>query len=264
MYCAKASIALMYHRLMPSSCGPKGLKILLPVVAASAVASSLLTAFQCQLPNPWLLQPALCSTQGRVHYATAGLNIATDVLVAFWIVPEIWKLQMTRERRMIVVTLLLWRFFVCTADVWRIRCAISSTDVTWNFLSWAVLDQILVHLSLNHATLPRINVLLKNMQSGLAAPTVTTDITATHGTRGYGPGYGRNGCSGHLNDSRKSGRNRLRSISASSSQEHLHIAHGTEMSTMVIAGNVESTSSCEKPCPKDQIKIEQTVEIYRY
>ncbi|KAF2747897.1 hypothetical protein M011DRAFT_43160 [Sporormia fimetaria CBS 119925] len=255
MYCAKGSIVLMFHQIIPHE--PRGLRYLLPVICACAAASLCLVAFQCQLPTPWMLKPASCSTSGRVHYATAALNMATDAMVAVWVVPAIWKLQMKKSDRQIVSLLLLARFLVVVLDLLRVRYmirAFRSTDNTWHFLSWVMMDQVVVHFSLNHATLPRINYFLRNLGSGLAV----ARIRGNDATQNYGP-YS------HPMSDLDPGRRGLkaRSKTISSSQEHLHLPQGTDTYTMVVAGDCDTTSSVGRSTslgPGD-IKVEQIVEI---
>lgn len=47
-------------------------------------------------------------------------------------------------------------------------------------LGWAIADQCIVHLSLNHATLPRIHVFLRNLQTGLLVTRITTGNVNSH------------------------------------------------------------------------------------
>ncbi|KAF2747795.1 hypothetical protein M011DRAFT_458211 [Sporormia fimetaria CBS 119925] len=258
MYCSKASVIFLFHRIIPAP-GPRGLKVLAPFIATCGVVSICLVAFQCQLPKPWILEPFSCSTRGRVHYVNTGLNIVTDTLLAVWLVPTIRGLQTTKSRKLIVSVLLLARFLVCMCDggkIFFVSRALQSEDSTWSFLDWAIMEQVVVHLSLNHATLPRINSFLRTLHTGAAASTIRAGTSHTRG-------YGQVSRPINISEPRKSPLQALRNTSVSSSQEHLHLPQATEMSTMVIAGDDKSTSSAGKGFPHDQIKIEQTVEISR-
>lgn len=135
MYCAKGSIILMFHRIIPFSHpeGSRSIRVLLPLVVACAVTSLFLVAFQCRLPSPWILNPLSCSTQGKVHYVTAAINITTDLIVGVWIIPAIWRLQMERHRKLVIIFLLASRIAVCACDAVRIvfiSQALQSVDST--------------------------------------------------------------------------------------------------------------------------------------
>ncbi|KAF2742082.1 hypothetical protein M011DRAFT_490828 [Sporormia fimetaria CBS 119925] len=264
MYCSKASIIFMFHRII-SSAGRGTKKVLLPIVMSCGFVSLALIAFQCQLPKPWVLIPLSCSTSARVHYATTASNIATDVLVAVWITPDIWRLNMPRSRRLVVVSLFLSRLIVCAAEFAKLQHlirALGSTDSTWDFLDWAIMDQLVVHVSLNHATLPRINAFLRNLQTG--ATVSRLQAHSGKAARTYGQSSRPMNSSNH--DAKRSGFPRVtsyRNNSATSSEEHLQLDHGNEMLTMVVANEAVSTSSADNPGPYGGIKVEQTVEILR-
>ncbi|PVH99995.1 hypothetical protein DM02DRAFT_655868 [Periconia macrospinosa] len=174
--CAKLSIVLLFRRIFPATLVPLTLKIFIPIIAFYTSICMLLVGFQCQLPSPWILDPKTCSTHGRVHYATISLNIATDLLLAVWILPAIWALQMKDNIKFLVMALFGSRIVVCAVDIGRIVLlwrALHSEDQTWAQLPWVILDQVVVHLSINHTTLPRIHVFFSNLQTGLLVTQVT-------------------------------------------------------------------------------------------
>lgn len=121
----------MYRRLAPQR--NLIVKILLPIVVTCAIATTFLVAFQCDPPRTWALDPSSCSTGGRAHYGAIGLNIFTDVILAFWIVPTIVALQAARSKKAVVIALVVSRLCVCVVDAGKIiyvRKALNSDDVT--------------------------------------------------------------------------------------------------------------------------------------
>ncbi|KAF2107072.1 hypothetical protein BDV96DRAFT_606870 [Lophiotrema nucula] len=183
MASAKMSLVLMFRRIVPVTFAPFTLKILGPVTAVYAILCIFLIAFQCQLPSPWVLNPESCSTNGNVYYATTVFNIITDLLLAGWILPSIWSLQMEQNTRILVMSLFATRVVVSAVDCGRlvyIHRALNSTDITWTSLPWAILDLIVMHLSINHATLPRVHVFLSNLQTGLLVTRLTTNAISTN------------------------------------------------------------------------------------
>jgi len=129
-----------------------------------------------------------------------------------------------------------------------------------NSLGWACIDQVVVHLSINQATLPRVHVFLGNLQTGL----LTTRITAkdrpkgTKGSRGPYSGnssglhsfkkaissknaassskpHSNSMLSGLFSSKRSSGYNR-KPGSISENPLNLHPENGIELSTSIYAG----------------------------
>lgn len=123
----------MFKRIDPVSLGPRTVRWLIPMVAAYVTLTFFLIGFQCQLPRPWILSPKQCSTHGNIYYPVTILNMVTDALLAFWILPILWELQMKKHTKNIVMWLFLSRFAVCIADIGRmivIRKALQTEDQT--------------------------------------------------------------------------------------------------------------------------------------
>lgn len=211
-----------------------------------------------------------------MHYAAAGLNIFTDALLAIWLIPTLLKLQMDRSKKVVIVSLIVSRLVVCSVDFGRIvaiRTALGSEDTTWYSLDWAFMDQVILHLSLNHATLPRIHVFLSGLQTGLLVPRLTladnVDVYTSPGTNirrtaqvsqddmqsgsrqprsgffsAFKPNTARHSVS--LNDDAHGSKTQLK----------LHPEQGTEMSTFVTVGDGDSTSSAGNPKYDDNRRID--------
>lgn len=299
MASSKASLVLMYRRLIRTvpTHGKLTLQLLLPVVLAYAVISLFLVAFQCPGPNSWAWTASTCSGRGTVHYAVSALNIVTDALLAIWIVPTIVGLQMAKSSKTAVIALLASRVIVCMFDglkIMYIRRSVHSGDRTWPALGWAVVDQIVVHVSLSHAALPRAYVFLESLQTGLLATRLT--VGGNLSSNQYNTKLKSNDeCQSQiLNSSKatrpgifsfrsKTNRNSLGMMEdahSSRTQLRLQPEHGTELSTFITAGDGDSTSSAgqskgdvkgqshmgwesnaDSTVPKMLIKVEQTVDV---
>jgi len=123
----------MFKRIDPVHIGPRTIKWLVPVLIVYCLVAFFLIGFQCQLPRPWVLSPAHCSTHGAVYYPLTISNILTDALLAFWIIPVLWGLQMSQHTKRVVMWLFGSRFALCIADVGRmfvIHKALQSEDQT--------------------------------------------------------------------------------------------------------------------------------------
>ena len=103
MASAKASVVLLSERVVPGT--PRQRYSILGIICLWMVFSIIATAFQCLPPRPWVYVPSACSTRGGLVYTTIVGNILTDVLVATYILPALWKLLMTMEKRIKVILL---------------------------------------------------------------------------------------------------------------------------------------------------------------
>ena len=110
MAMAKVSILLLFRRIMSQSRLVMAYYTLVSAISIYFIFSIFATAFQCGLPQPWWLTPRTCPTHGRLRYAIIGMNMVTDGLLAIWIIPSLWKLQMGKNQRLIVVALFGARF----------------------------------------------------------------------------------------------------------------------------------------------------------
>jgi hypothetical protein len=133
---AKLSLILLFTRIAPNRTGPQNSTWLMPMVAVYTLLCLSLIAFQCQLPQPWILSHNKCSTHGNVYYAIITSNMLTDALLAVWIFPVIWGLNMKVHAKSIVLWLFGSRLVVCAADIGRlvvIHKALQSEDQTRTF-----------------------------------------------------------------------------------------------------------------------------------
>ena len=103
MAAAKASVVLLSDRVAPSS--PRQRYTILALISLWFVSSIFAQAFQCPTPQPWVYIPKRCDSRPGLLYTIIVTNIVTDVLVASWILPTLWKLLMNMERRVKVIFL---------------------------------------------------------------------------------------------------------------------------------------------------------------
>jgi hypothetical protein len=130
---AKLSLVLLFKRIAPTRTKPFTSQCMRLMVAAYVLICIFAIAFQCQLPQPWIVSRDRCSTHGVVYYATTTLNMTTDAFLALWIFPTIWLLNMETHTKLVVLSLFGSRLIVCLVDVGRmlvIQKALQSEDQT--------------------------------------------------------------------------------------------------------------------------------------
>jgi hypothetical protein len=131
MACAKLSAACLFNRVVPQS--PRPPRIMFLAIGAWAVFSLFAIAFQCQLPTPWIFIPSQCRTHGYLQYPIIIFNIITDLFLAIWILPIVWSLNMTLQKRMTISVLFGFRVIVPIAAIgqlWSLTKVLQSSDQT--------------------------------------------------------------------------------------------------------------------------------------
>lgn len=80
-------------------------RIITAAVLIWTVFSVFTIAFQCGLPQPWIFLLDKCAANGRLWYVILALDAATDVVLATFFLPVIWRLQMEHSIRSTVTLL---------------------------------------------------------------------------------------------------------------------------------------------------------------
>lgn len=140
------------------------------VVAAWGIFSIFALAFQCHLPHPWNYLPPNCPEREGILYAVCTLNVVTDIFLAVYIFPDMFKLGVAPKERYAVLILFGARVVVCIANIvyaTAVRDAVNNPDQTFANVRLTILESIAVHLSLITATIPRIHRYLAGLQAGL-------------------------------------------------------------------------------------------------
>lgn len=195
---AKVSILLLFRRIMSQSRAVQAFVTIATLIGIYFVFSIFATAFQCGASHAWVVQPATCPTHGDMKYGIIGLNMLTDIMLAVWILPSLWKLQMNLQNRLTVISLFGARLivpFVAVGQLYLTYKALQSEDQTWVQLPVMIVQQVVVHLSVIHATLPRIHGFVTKLQGrglrpnmGSQTNTQMTASKASGGRRGSGVG----------------------------------------------------------------------------
>ncbi|KAK4546656.1 hypothetical protein LTR36_001874 [Oleoguttula mirabilis] len=173
--CAKLSVVFLYERLAPRQ-DKRGIAVLLSCVSAWVIFALIGTAFTC---NTKLSYAAKCPTDGYLVFPIIGTNLVTDAMLAFWMVPRVYKLQASRQHRIVPIVLMSMRLLVCCLEAGQIgylvkvrsHASFNGSDKTWNgSIIWS-LSICTIHMSVITATIPRINTFITDIQtkqSGLA------------------------------------------------------------------------------------------------
>ena len=101
--CGKLSAALLSKRAILIK--PHYFYSFIVAVAVWILFSLFATAFQCRLPDPWTGLPSNCPSKGNVQYAVTIFNMITDIILSVWVIPPVWKVNMSKPDRIVVIIL---------------------------------------------------------------------------------------------------------------------------------------------------------------
>jgi hypothetical protein len=119
---SKASVTLLFRRLSVYQGSVFNSVTPIVSVGAWAVFSLFASIFQCSLPNPWRGPLDSCPTREGLWSTVIILNIISDFILAVYIIPGVWKLNMAKSMRLTVLSLFASRITVCvTAAVQLFR-----------------------------------------------------------------------------------------------------------------------------------------------
>ncbi|KAH7402801.1 hypothetical protein BKA66DRAFT_9599 [Pyrenochaeta sp. MPI-SDFR-AT-0127] len=161
---------------------PRTLKIPVPFTIFYYVSCVFLIGFQCLLPFSWILDsrgaPLMekYTTLLRISISGPPFCLPMDPANDMGSVYE-------KKHKTPVMFIFALRVVVCATDVSRfkvLRRALETDNQTWFQLPWAILDQVIVNLSINQAALTLVHVFLSNLQTGLLITRLTTRSVKTN------------------------------------------------------------------------------------
>ncbi|KAI9823213.1 MAG: hypothetical protein M1826_000226 [Phylliscum demangeonii] len=136
----KLALLLFYWRLFAIRSFRLALYPIAAIVTATGVAVFLALALQCRPLNAlWDKSiPGTCSNTRTLLVTTVALNTCTDILVLVTPLPKIWRLQMSRSRKLVISGIFSVGGLACVAAIARIAVAAATTDVQFLDFTWSL------------------------------------------------------------------------------------------------------------------------------
>ncbi|KAF4928686.1 Satratoxin biosynthesis SC1 cluster protein 4 [Colletotrichum viniferum] len=136
-----------------------------------------------------------CLDVGHFFFILAIINLITDVILLAIPVPEILKLQMSKDKKIAVCGILGLGGFVCIASAVRVhylKVFSTATDVTWMMGPVAIWSSVEPSVGIFSACLPSFNPLLRairgrNMKSSSSGDKGSIYPLGSKGTRSTRP-----------------------------------------------------------------------------
>ncbi|KAI0839455.1 hypothetical protein F5Y06DRAFT_286471 [Hypoxylon sp. FL0890] len=167
----KWSIAIFIEHLSPNKTHQRmdlGLRVVVGLWLISGILTSL---FQCSLPTPWdYLDGARCIDRRAWWTYIAALNIVTEVGIIALYLLIIGKLQISRSKKAIVLSIFLTRIFVigtAAAQLAVFYDAYPDSDVIQSMWLPVILNQVVICVSIVTACLPYLKPFMESLQSGI-------------------------------------------------------------------------------------------------
>ncbi|KAI1137560.1 hypothetical protein F5Y05DRAFT_419501 [Hypoxylon sp. FL0543] len=167
----KWSIAIFIEHLSPNQIHQRidlGLRVVVGLWLVSGVLTSL---FQCAVPTTWdYLDGARCIDRRAWWTYIVVLNIITEVGIIVLYLLIMWKLQISRSKKAIVLSIFLTRIFVigtAAAQLAVFYNAYPDSDVTQEMWLSVILNQVVICVSIVTACLPYLKPFMESLQSGI-------------------------------------------------------------------------------------------------
>ncbi|MCJ1429126.1 hypothetical protein MMC29_007039 [Sticta canariensis] len=169
----KISILLLYRRLFPNH----RFRIILwsfgVFILTYSTVQLLVTLFQCRpIRGAW--DPfirANCIKLNLEFMIMGSLNVATDVTTLCLPMPLLWRLKISIERRLQVMSMILLGGFVCIVSAYRVPKigSLSLSDAAWSDVDAAVWGVVEVCVGIVSACLPTMRPLFNWVFHGFGA-----------------------------------------------------------------------------------------------
>ncbi|KAM5382495.1 hypothetical protein ACJZ2D_002499 [Fusarium nematophilum] len=118
----KMSFAVLYLRLLPGTVYRRINQGLLVLLLTVGFEECLVVIFRCSpVDKAWTpAKEGSCLDLRSFYYASFGVKLATDIILFAQPIPMVWKLQLSRTKRIGVVIMLSLGLFVCVISIVRV------------------------------------------------------------------------------------------------------------------------------------------------
>ena len=101
----KISILLLYKRLFPLHRVHQILYVLIGILACFEISTTFVDIFNCHpIAASWdkTIPNSHCVVPQTLYMATAGINLATDIIILVLPMPLVWRLRLSTKRKIAV------------------------------------------------------------------------------------------------------------------------------------------------------------------
>ncbi|KAK7895024.1 hypothetical protein LTR67_005763 [Exophiala xenobiotica] len=170
-----------YHRMPMRAVGG--------IIIVWAFASVFASAFQCDLPRPYLITRAKCFSQTGFWDAFGVIDIITDVAIMALPIFLVYNLQLVTKKKIAVCFAFSFRIGAIVCTVWRLtemhRFFDRGTDVTFNSWIPTIATILEVFFSVFSACVPHLRPFMDSIQAGYLSGVAQEDGRFGYGNDSY-------------------------------------------------------------------------------
>jgi hypothetical protein len=170
-----------YHRMPMRAVGG--------VIIVWAFASVFASAFQCDLPHPYLITTAKCFSQTGFWDAFGVIDIITDVAIMALPIFLVYNLQLVTKKKIAVCFAFSFRIGAVVCTVWRLteihRFFDRGSDVTFNSWIPTIATILEVFFGVFSACVPHLRPFMDSIQAGYLSGVAQEDGRFGYGNDNY-------------------------------------------------------------------------------
>ncbi|WQF77013.1 Putative extracellular membrane protein, CFEM [Colletotrichum destructivum] len=203
---AKASICALYLRIFTISWHRVVVIGLLVSLVFQHFLFIFLVLFQC-MPIQMIWDRSVagrCLNITAIGYAGGALTITYDVILIILPIPELWKLNLERRKKLVPILMLALGSIACVASMIRLRYLISfanTFDATWDNVEVVIWSTLEINLAMVCGSLPTLRPLIRKtgiliksfrprkVMKQFEEPQDQTRLAGSGQFRGYDPSF---------------------------------------------------------------------------
>ncbi|KAL6715466.1 hypothetical protein ACLMJK_006427 [Lecanora helva] len=185
----KISILLLYKRLFPLDRVHLIIYILVGILVGFEISTTFVDIFGCHpIAAAWnkKIPHSHCVVPQTLYMATAGINLATDVIILCIPMPLVWGLRLSVKRKVGVSLIFVLGSLVCVTTIFRIATFhyINGYDITWSYINTAYWTYSELVLSFICACVPTFRPVLKALSANIQTSMRKFSLPSSYGSYG--------------------------------------------------------------------------------
>ncbi|KAI9673626.1 MAG: hypothetical protein M1817_002263 [Caeruleum heppii] len=185
----KISILLLYHRIFAIPSFRKWMYPCILFLVLFQVSTTLVDIFNCTpIKASWdkTLPNARCVDPPTLYMATAGINVATDIIILLIPLPLIWHLRIHNRQKAALTLIFGVASLACVATIFRITVfdEIYNWDLSYSYTNVGYWTMAEVYLGVVCACLPTMRPLVIRFSQSVSGSGFWSKVTASGSSEG--------------------------------------------------------------------------------
>ncbi|RDL36097.1 Uncharacterized protein BP5553_06709 [Venustampulla echinocandica] len=191
---SKLSVVMFIRAISPGTFNERATLAGIGITALWGFTSIITVAFQCHLPNSWETIQNTCFDRKAFWNYTNSINIAIDLLLVLMPLAMVWKLQLAKKRKVMIVSCFGTRVATIAAVVCQMVAtnkSINSPDASFDIWLIQIAMAIAQCLGIVTACVPYLKPFMDALESGMIRSDDLFRRGDMGGSRTNGYGYSR-------------------------------------------------------------------------